>query len=926
MATKNTEKTDKKNLMTRIFCFCISMVFLLIMFLAVTETFVDRGLSSYKTSEVGTEFNPYIIDSVESLLAFADDVNRGNDYSGKTVKLTEDIDLAGILWTPIGMCNGENYFCGTFDGNGHVIKNLTAIDDTMTQDLGFFGMLGGTVINLGFEGGVLQGNCCGVISVGAANIEARIINCYVRGVTVSAVRAGGIVDDFDGTVTRCISDSCILNGQITGAVSSYFVFQTYKDNYSTDIPHPIYSVVTSDCEILSADRLNSAGIAAQLNHDNLYSNPVPGTNRLGYNSWVIDQDGKLTLGDKVGQGTDTGWTDYKKAVWCISIVICLVLLIAFILKTEIICGRYIAVLMLINAGLGSLIPSDLIPPCAWWGIAAEVLAAIFILYFKKSIVRLNKLNLAASLSLLSVLSVFRIPSSGLADIHSLSDHFGLLTAEIICGWTAIIFVPLMIISVYISIGFIRDIISDRLMVHPDRESSKNELSLCRSIIVIISFVFLLSSYPGSWLGDDVHHVLINQAKCGWWNGWFPIGYSLFVYLFAGKTGNGFTVNIVQTLIWILIQFYILNMLAKNRKSLFIYTVLSVIVFTPFLYLEVTVKDTLYAMGMLLFSTSIYSILRAGDKNAGDTEVKKRKKDCIAGICGAVMVSLFRHGGFIITIISAVIILCVIMRNKADKASKKLLYPVGVIITAVAAHLIVDVMIFNMLGAAPNAAYVKYSTPLQMVAAAAEEGVEFRPDDLGEIEKAMPIQNWKVLYNKYWSDSVARSWSNPDIDKIGELIENDGWGKELLDINLWLVINHPVTYFKALANIDSILWEVAEPYDLSGYLVENNEIPDPDITHTGYGKITSDVEKITRSLPIVSDILFRGGFFLCIIGILFCCAVRSGKSRIWVAMIPIIFNEGLLLLAVPTQDTRFILPLIETATFFIAVYFQKQTDL
>lgn len=916
---------DISNLKSRVACLIMSMIFLLILFLSAVDTYYDMYKPNAKMDEAGTESNPYLIDSVESLMAFSADVNSGNSYSGKTVRLTQDIDMAGIQWIPIGLPDGDHFFYGIFDGDGHVIKNLTAIDDSMSNDLGFFGMLGGTVINLGIEGGELRGNCCGVISVGAASVEARIVNCYVRGVTVNGVRAGGIVDDFDGTVTRCISDSCTLNGQITGAVSSYFVFETYKDNYSTEVPHPIFSVVESDCDILPSDHLNSPIFARQINHDNKYSNPVPGTNWLGYNSWVIDSNGKLVLGDKLGVGTGDEWTGYIKVVWCVSLAIILILFLIFIVKTEMTCGRFCAAFMLINAGLGAMMPSDLIPPCAWWGIAAEVFAALIIIRSKKRVVRLNTLNFAVSLSFLSMLSVFRIPSSQFSDLNSLADYFGLITAKSICGWMAVVFVPLMIVSVYIVICFLQGIISKRIANYHDRESSKNEIFFCKVIMIIISFVFLMSSYPGSWLGDDVHHVLINQAKCGWWNGWFPLGYSLFVYLFAGKTGNGFTVNIVQTLIWILIQFYIQNILARNRKSLILYSVLSIIVFTPYLYLEVTVKDTLYAMGMLLFSASIYAILSKDDQNEEIEQKKIRKKDYIAGVCGAVMLTLFRHGGFYIVLLSAVIVLFVRLRDRDDKGREKLLYPIGVMVISVTAHLIIDVMIFNMLGATPNAAYVKYSTPLQMVAAAAEEGVEFNPEDLGKIEKAMPLEKWAVLYNKYWSDAVARSWSNPDIDNIGLLIENEGWGEELLGINLWLVLNHPVTYLKALANIDSILWEVSEPYDLKYYLVENNEIPDPDIVHTGYGRITEGADKWAKSIPIVSDFLYRGGFFLWIIGIISCYALKTRKIRICVAIIPAILNEGLLFLAVPAQDTRFILPLIETTLFFIVVCCSRRVD-
>lgn len=47
----------------------------------------------------------------------------GEEYSKYTIKLTADIDLNGKEWNPIGVTLGKA-FCGTFDGNGHVIKGL----------------------------------------------------------------------------------------------------------------------------------------------------------------------------------------------------------------------------------------------------------------------------------------------------------------------------------------------------------------------------------------------------------------------------------------------------------------------------------------------------------------------------------------------------------------------------------------------------------------------------------------------------------------------------------------------------------------------------------------------------------------------------------------------------------------------------------
>ena len=47
-------------------------------------------------------------------------VNAGNTYEGQTINLTDDIDLSGIDWLPIG--TDESYFSGNFDGQGYTMS------------------------------------------------------------------------------------------------------------------------------------------------------------------------------------------------------------------------------------------------------------------------------------------------------------------------------------------------------------------------------------------------------------------------------------------------------------------------------------------------------------------------------------------------------------------------------------------------------------------------------------------------------------------------------------------------------------------------------------------------------------------------------------------------------------------------------------
>ena len=99
----------------------------------------------------------YEISNAAQLKYFAESVNAGETtYNGATIKLAADIDLQNEPWTPIGFnpndeAGNENYYTGTFDGNGHTIKNLY-IDVKDKGGVGFFGALhNATIKNITFE-------------------------------------------------------------------------------------------------------------------------------------------------------------------------------------------------------------------------------------------------------------------------------------------------------------------------------------------------------------------------------------------------------------------------------------------------------------------------------------------------------------------------------------------------------------------------------------------------------------------------------------------------------------------------------------------------------------------------------------------------------------------------------------------------------
>ena len=149
----------------------------------------------------GSESNPYLISTLEELEFFRDDVNGGNNYALKKVKLTADINLNGKSWTPIG--NGDNPFNGMFDGDNYTISNLVINGQKeyatgATYYAGLFGyMKGGAtagIKNLTVENADITACLYVGAILGRSYIGGIIENCHVKGnIKVDAYSYAGII-------------------------------------------------------------------------------------------------------------------------------------------------------------------------------------------------------------------------------------------------------------------------------------------------------------------------------------------------------------------------------------------------------------------------------------------------------------------------------------------------------------------------------------------------------------------------------------------------------------------------------------------------------------------------------------------------------------------------------------------------------------
>lgn len=119
---------------------------------------VTSGYESFEIVPWNGEFNTdwysdaeteLAIPSAEALAGLAKLVNEGVSFSGVTLNLLTDVDMANISWIPIGK-NEENTFKGIFNGGGHIIKNLNPtleLSATNNSIAGLFGINNGEIQN-----------------------------------------------------------------------------------------------------------------------------------------------------------------------------------------------------------------------------------------------------------------------------------------------------------------------------------------------------------------------------------------------------------------------------------------------------------------------------------------------------------------------------------------------------------------------------------------------------------------------------------------------------------------------------------------------------------------------------------------------------------------------------------------------------------
>ena len=228
------------------------------------STWTEEVASSFAGGD-GTEQNPYRISNAAELAYLAKIVNtQSSAPEYKYYILTDNINLGYSEWTPIGIFDNENqYFCGSFDGNGYTISDLY-ISNVNANYIGLFGRakdsafknitLAGTIEGINTTAVAYIGGMCGYTEkTDFTDCNIAFFNISNSAVSWSYVPISGVGClagyTMEGNIMRCRADECSINlksGRVYSGIMVGYCNATMSDCEVKSTESGLFSASTNE--------------------------------------------------------------------------------------------------------------------------------------------------------------------------------------------------------------------------------------------------------------------------------------------------------------------------------------------------------------------------------------------------------------------------------------------------------------------------------------------------------------------------------------------------------------------------------------------------------------------------------------------------------------------------------------------------------
>ena len=230
----------------------------------------DQENNFNEVDQDGTDEKPYLINTIEELVEFSENVRNGmlSSYNGKYVALNRDLDFKttdsyknykttdygdingnGIVepliiemntgkgFKPIGNetkidgAGGGGSFQGTFDGRGHTLKNIY---ENREENASLFSYTKNAIIkNININGTLTSTKSIagGIIAYGETGTQVE--NC-INEAMINGVNAGGIVGRTadNQTIQNCINKGNVIGEENAGGILGYSCYSNNKATIS----------------------------------------------------------------------------------------------------------------------------------------------------------------------------------------------------------------------------------------------------------------------------------------------------------------------------------------------------------------------------------------------------------------------------------------------------------------------------------------------------------------------------------------------------------------------------------------------------------------------------------------------------------------------------------------------------------------------
>lgn len=427
-------------------------------------------------------------------------------------------------------------------------------------------------------------------------------------------------------------------------------------------------------------------------------------------------------------------------------------------------------------------------------------------------------------------------------------------------------------------------------------------------IFIIFTIVLLAYWPGILVSDSM--VQWNQTQTRQFTDWHPAYNTIYIFVLSLIWNTPGFVLLIQCLIMSLVSGYFLSRLEKyykvNKYFLYIAGIIFAMFPINFNFAVTLLKDSIYSIFILLLVCLFINIIN-------DTKYLKNWKFLFILFITCLAISLFRHNGIIVVLLS---LISLIIINRKEK----FLYIV--LITWLATHLILNSnFMFKALNIQEGSYANKYG-PISHIMARIlnNENIQLTEEELNGLSEFVDIEQLKATYNCYNMDYSINS------QNIEAIKENSD---EYVKLAIQIFAKYPKEVIKHYIALDSFLYSPIPFKD--SYTVGMFIETDLWVYSEQYPECNEN-SKISTLLPILKNsenklqnskigtLLMRpaGYMYVAIIEIIILMVVKHNK-KIGLLILPAIFNILSLAPAIPVAMTRYIYSML-ISFYFINSWF------